>query len=169
MAKRPANAYFRYRRSRIVKKTKMSICSKITSKEWKIVDNPLKFQYYQDYVKELVEKEANSGGNGLTIKTFEKFGNFAFVCETPILKKKTTAADKYVLSQMKRVEVDDLDPSISFKDDQNLKDNTHPYIAETGCGEDDVHDQEEFLKFFSEMEEDLFEKYTVATDYVNEE
>ncbi|CAG8526347.1 8276_t:CDS:1 [Funneliformis mosseae] len=153
--KRSANAYFRYRSSRIYKrKLRMTECSKITSEEWKSVDDSQKCKFYQEYAKDLVMKEADSGGNGLTVKTYEQYGNIAFVRETPIPKKKTNAVGKKVLSQIKRVMVQA--PSISFEGERNLNNNqtnAHSYYAEFG-GEVVLHDQE-----------DWFQKYTVGTDF----
>ncbi|CAI2165542.1 14861_t:CDS:1 [Funneliformis geosporum] len=86
--KRSTNAFFQYRNSKIVhaQKLKMRDLSRITSTGWKSQDDLQKQPYFQAAAKDAVEKEAASGGNGITKKSYEPCGNFAFINETPIEK-----------------------------------------------------------------------------------
>ncbi|CAG8464161.1 16040_t:CDS:1 [Funneliformis caledonium] len=89
LKKRSTNAFFQYRNSKIVheQKRRMRDHSRITASGWRNQDDSQKIQFFQAAAKDAVEKEAASGGNGFTQKSFEPCGNFAFVNETPIRKE----------------------------------------------------------------------------------
>ncbi|CAI2166483.1 12269_t:CDS:1 [Funneliformis geosporum] len=90
LKKRSTNAFFQYRNSKIVheQKRRMRDHSRITASGWKSQDDSQKVQFFQAAAKDAVEKEAASGGNGFTNKSFEPCGNFAFINETPIKKER---------------------------------------------------------------------------------
>jgi hypothetical protein len=85
-AVRAANPYFQYRKHMLdpKNKRKMTDHSKITAPEWGKMSDFEKRKFNHATVKEALEKEAASGGNGITKKSYEPCGNIAFVIECPI-------------------------------------------------------------------------------------
>jgi hypothetical protein len=85
-----ANAYLQYRKANInhERKLKMILHSKITGSGWKNESDSRRRKFFQAAAKEAVEKEMASGGNGITEKSFEQFGNIAFVNEMPLQIKR---------------------------------------------------------------------------------
>ncbi|GBB93602.1 hypothetical protein RclHR1_00220036 [Rhizophagus clarus] len=84
---RHTNAFiFYYREDNInhESKLKMTDHSRLIAPKWKDESDSCKRKYYQAAAKDYVEKEMASGGNGTTVKSFEQFGNIAFVNEMPI-------------------------------------------------------------------------------------
>ncbi|CAB4378556.1 unnamed protein product [Rhizophagus irregularis] len=83
---RHMNAFICYRKDNIDhgSKLKMTDYSRFIAPKWQDESDLFKRKYYQAAAKDYVEKEMASGGNGTTIKSFEQFGNIAFVNETPI-------------------------------------------------------------------------------------
>jgi hypothetical protein len=85
---RHTNAFICYRKDNIDhgSKLKMTDYSRLIAPKWQDESDLRKRKYYQAAAKDYVEKEIASGGNGTTVKSFEQFGNIAFVNEMPIKK-----------------------------------------------------------------------------------
>lgn len=83
---RHMNAFICYRKDNIDhgSKLKMTDHSRLIAPKWQDESDLFKRKYYQAAAKDYVEKEIASGGNGTTVKSFEQFGNIAFINETPI-------------------------------------------------------------------------------------
>ncbi|RIA83555.1 hypothetical protein C1645_809164 [Glomus cerebriforme] len=83
---RVANAYLQFRKCTInpKNKRKMTVHSKFTGTEWNKLSDYERRKFYQVSAKEALKKEAASGRNGFTKKSFEQCGIFAFINEFPI-------------------------------------------------------------------------------------
>jgi hypothetical protein len=112
---RSPNAYFIFRNDEInlELKRRMSDHSKITASKWNGESESNKRKYYQIAEKEAVEREAASGKKGRTEKSFEQYGDIAFVNEFP--KKKTKSRRN--ARNKKESEVDKLFEVYTMNDD----------------------------------------------------
>ncbi|RIA83556.1 hypothetical protein C1645_860782, partial [Glomus cerebriforme] len=135
------NAFIYYRKDKIdhVNKRQMTVHSKLIAQKWQNESDLCKRKYYQAAAKDYVEKANASGRNGNTVKTFEQFGNIAFINEIPISHDIDQNPDKCLRqSEISKEPVSDFDQQIDKETVTNQVTN----------------------------DEDLFIEFTVNTDYV---
>ena len=148
-----SNAFICYRKDKIDhgSKLKMTDHSRLIASKWQDESDLCKRKYYQAAAKDYVDKEIASGGNGTIIKSFEQFGNIAFVNEIPINKQ--PLHDFNDINRNNR-------NGIGQNSDQYLHD-----LNNNRNNEDIKQNVKESVSNQVTNDEDLFDEFTINTDF----